>query len=107
MKIGDDEKIICLTFDQSPNLFCGITTRQIWPYLGTSKCWGHSVLQTPALVIRFVWFCLDWFVSVMVLGFVLFILLTRSVVALTLSKILFQQRDGGFINISMNMFVNK
>ena len=31
-------------------LFCGITTLQIRPYLGTSKCWGHSVLQTPALV---------------------------------------------------------
>ena len=42
--------------------------------------------------------------SVMVLGFVLFILLTRSDVALTLSKILFQQRDGSFINISMNMY---
>ena len=23
---------------------------KIRPYLGTSKCWGHSVLQTPALV---------------------------------------------------------
>ena len=31
-------------------LFCRITTLQIWPYLGTSKCWGHSVLQMPALV---------------------------------------------------------
>ena len=31
--------------------FCGITTLQIWPYLGTSKYWGHSVLQTPALVL--------------------------------------------------------
>ena len=30
--------------------FCGITALQIRPYLGTSKCWGHSVLQTPALV---------------------------------------------------------
>ena len=30
--------------------FCGITTLQIQPYLGTSKCWGHSVLQTPDLV---------------------------------------------------------
>ena len=29
---------------------CGITTLQIRPYLGTSKCWGNSVLQTPALV---------------------------------------------------------
>ena len=28
--------------------FYGITTLQVWPYLGTSKCWGHSVLQTPA-----------------------------------------------------------
>ena len=27
-------------------------TLQIWPYLGISKCWGHSVLQTPALVHR-------------------------------------------------------
>ena len=26
-------------------------TLQIWPYLGTSRCWGHSVLQTPALVV--------------------------------------------------------
>ena len=34
-------------------MFCGITTLQIWPYLGTSKCWGHSVLQTPALVFCF------------------------------------------------------
>ena len=25
-------------------------TLQIRPYLVTSKCWGHSVLQTPALV---------------------------------------------------------
>ena len=25
-------------------------TLQIWPYLGAIKCWGHSVLQTPALV---------------------------------------------------------
>ena len=24
---------------------------QIRPYLGTSKCWGHGVLQTPALVV--------------------------------------------------------
>ena len=31
---------------------CGITTLQIWPYLGTSKCWGHSVLQTLALVVQ-------------------------------------------------------
>ena len=22
--------------------FCGITTLQIWPFLGTSKCWGHT-----------------------------------------------------------------
>ena len=30
--------------------FCGITTLHIWPCLGTSKCWGHSVLQRPVLV---------------------------------------------------------
>ena len=35
------------------NNFCGIKTLQILPYLGTSKCWGHSVLQTPALVYFF------------------------------------------------------
>ena len=34
---------------------CGITTLQIWPYLGTSKCWGHSLLQTPALVKLSLW----------------------------------------------------
>ena len=27
-----------------------ITALQIWPYLGASKCWGHSILQTPAVV---------------------------------------------------------
>ena len=31
-------------------IFCGITTLQIWPYLGTRKCLGHSVLQTYRLL---------------------------------------------------------
>ena len=25
----------------------------LWPYLGASKCWGHSVLQTPTLVMLY------------------------------------------------------
>ena len=31
--------------------FFNFGTLQIWPSLGASICWGHSVLQTPALVI--------------------------------------------------------
>ena len=31
-------------------MFCGIKALQIWPYSRASKCWGNSVLQTPALV---------------------------------------------------------
>ena len=33
------------------NVLWNYGTVQIWPYLGAGKCWGHSVLQTPALVI--------------------------------------------------------
>ena len=33
---------------------------QIWPYLRASLCWGHSVLQTPALVFQDSPSCLDF-----------------------------------------------
>ena len=32
------------------NILLNYGTVQIWPYLGASKCLGHSVLQTPAQV---------------------------------------------------------
>ena len=42
-----------LNFSAKSKIFCGIMTLQIWPYLGASICWEHSVLQTPALVDAF------------------------------------------------------
>ena len=42
--------ISLLMFEQIPKKFLQLFPLQNWPYLGASICWGHSVLQTPALV---------------------------------------------------------
>ena len=34
---------------------------QIWPSVGASICWGHSVLQTLGLVKKHIWICFRCF----------------------------------------------
>ena len=83
-------------------VFGGITTLQIRPYLGSSKCWGHSVLQTPALVKSI--FCFYSEICLFAFWYILSITVARVCLVVPIFPLDFFFRFSWVVNFKENYF---